>query len=560
MSTNKKIAPVLSLLTAILIIIIFSALMHTDSYKPDASLINGWDIYYNSNLQNTQNIEDFQLKANLNKDDVISISRTLTFGDYDFPLLLYKSQFSATEVYLNNELIYEWGIDRYRSGKYLFNKYHLVSLPHELNGKELTIVFYSGVSGLKDFCVNMSLGEYSDVQINFLHYYFIPFAVSIFLIVFGITLVTISLIFYVFLPELKVQIYSSLFCLFIGIWLQCYYDLQFIFMNDKYTTITGFVTLYLLIPLGYLVVGEIQIYLNKKIFNAIGIVSSILCFILILLHFFDILYFIDSMYIFFAIGFVLIFITFYEFIVDCFKHKIESGKRLILLSLVSPAILILISGFLSLLRQLGIPINYRIPFIIINLSPIIYPMFILLFYLTYITNSYALKKEYASLTRLAYADGLTDLPNRSLYEKDLIDLDNINCDYCIVSLDLNGLKWVNDNMGHNSGDSLLKDFSTTLKKCFEENGTCYRIGGDEFTVIMKDTSEDTVIDLLHRLTAALQAMNVISPKYNRSVAYGYAFRHERIKNNARMIYLLADKRMYAMKKKQHERSNPNPRI
>ena len=87
-------------------------------------------------------------------------------------------------------------------------------------------------------------------------------------------------------------------------------------------------------------------------------------------------------------------------------------------------------------------------------------------YYIYISETYAKKKENESLAHLAYADGLTNIPNRSRYEKYLSDLNESGEDYCIISIDLNGLKTVNDNQGHLMGDKYLKEFSNALDNCF----------------------------------------------------------------------------------------------
>ena len=166
---------------------------------------------------------------------------------------------------------------------------------------------------------------------------------------------------------------------------------------------------------------------------------------------------------------------------------------------------------------------------------------------------YPERKEYASLTHLAYADGLTNLPNRARADKIMQDLDKSDLDYCIISVDLNGLKTVNDKYGHLSGDKYIKDFAKVLTTTFDETGFCARIGGDEFLVILEDSSVKDVDALLGRMTSALNVMNALYSEYHRSVATGYAFRHEcPEKSTSHEVYLLADQRMYEHKRKMHE--------
>ena len=99
-------------------------------------------------------------------------------------------------------------------------------------------------------------------------------------------------------------------------------------------------------------------------------------------------------------------------------------------------------------------------------------------------------------------------------------------DYCIISLDLNGLKEVNDKYGHVAGDRYLKEFTGAFRASFEDTAFQSRLGGDEFMVIIRNAKEEDVKASLSKLTGALDVMNALYPDFRRSVACGYAFRHE----------------------------------
>ena len=169
-------------------------------------------------------------------------------------------------------------------------------------------------------------------------------------------------------------------------------------------------------------------------------------------------------------------------------------------------------------------------------------------YQIYISESYARQREYNSLTHLAYADGLTDIPNRSRYEKYLADLNKKEDDYIVISMDLNGLKQVNDKQSHLMGDKYLLDFTNALEQTFARKGFFARIGGDEFVVILTGDYMAQVDDLLKELNSKLEGMNKADPSINRSAAAGYAFRHETSATELNSVYLLADERMYINKR------------
>lgn len=101
-------------------------------------------------------------------------------------------------------------------------------------------------------------------------------------------------------------------------------------------------------------------------------------------------------------------------------------------------------------------------------------------------NEIELKKNYAYIEQLAYHDGLTGLYNRVAFMKYSYEIFNQEGAqlkrHAIFFIDLDNFKNVNDTLGHDYGDLLLKQFSSTLKGLANENDIVARTGGDEFLV------------------------------------------------------------------------------
>jgi diguanylate cyclase (GGDEF)-like protein len=103
--------------------------------------------------------------------------------------------------------------------------------------------------------------------------------------------------------------------------------------------------------------------------------------------------------------------------------------------------------------------------------------------------AHALRIEY-----LAYHDGLTALPNRSLFNKLLSQAisqaQRSNKQLAVAFIDLDRFKQINDTLGHEAGDQLLKEVATRLKSCLRDSDIVARLGGDEFVVLLTELTEE----------------------------------------------------------------------
>jgi len=117
-----------------------------------------------------------------------------------------------------------------------------------------------------------------------------------------------------------------------------------------------------------------------------------------------------------------------------------------------------------------------------------------------------IKAKEKQIFQQAYYDTITGLPNRSLFIERLNHLINLKSsqESCIalMLLDLDGFKEVNDTLGHEAGDVMLKETAERLLLCVKENGEVARLGGDEFTIILHDINliENTVQAILKKLS------------------------------------------------------------
>lgn len=118
------------------------------------------------------------------------------------------------------------------------------------------------------------------------------------------------------------------------------------------------------------------------------------------------------------------------------------------------------------------------------------------------------KENEARLVHLSTHDVLTGLPGRALLD-DRIDVGISTAQrekkwMALLLLDLDGFKKINDTLGHDIGDELIKAVADRLRKCVRRSDTVARIGGDEFSLIMMGAGEDTVELTAKKILAAVQ--------------------------------------------------------
>lgn len=152
------------------------------------------------------------------------------------------------------------------------------------------------------------------------------------------------------------------------------------------------------------------------------------------------------------------------------------------------------------------------------------------------------QKENEKLHYKATHDELCGVKNRVGFEEDAKSLKQ----YVLVMFDINNLKTTNDNLGHKSGDRLLKTISKTIADVIPE---LYRCGGDEFIGVIRGVSkrdETKIVELLSSIDSTLEKASAKDKSLNYSVAYGYAFSSE---GKLDRVKELADERMYEDKAK-----------
>ncbi|UBH69983.1 diguanylate cyclase [Leclercia adecarboxylata] len=173
--------------------------------------------------------------------------------------------------------------------------------------------------------------------------------------------------------------------------------------------------------------------------------------------------------------------------------------------------------------------------------------------------------EYALLQDLAFivqdefriisqatTDALTGLCNRRSFtliaDEILRKSVRNNKTFCLIIIDLNDFKLINDTYGHAEGNRALKDFSEILQNTASDNGFIARLGGDEFAVLIPEASKKEGETFMAQLSESVKEYNCSHIEYSLCFSGGVAVFDKHKLNSVSLMMKEADRKMYLVKK------------
>ncbi|MCX7780521.1 MAG: PAS domain S-box protein [Negativicutes bacterium] len=151
------------------------------------------------------------------------------------------------------------------------------------------------------------------------------------------------------------------------------------------------------------------------------------------------------------------------------------------------------------------------------------------------------------LSYLSSHDYLTGLFNRAYFDERMRYLDKVNSVSCgIIVCDTDGLKLINDTLGHDKGDTLLILTAEALKYAASDKHTVARIGGDEFAILLPHATTSEVIAVCQKIKTYVDAYNQSTTGIHLSLSLGYAASGA-VSANIYNLFKEADNNMYREK-------------
>ncbi len=491
--------------------------------------------------------EEFPFKIKGIVDSTIVLDGTVPeYVNDDWGMMVY-ALYSKCQVLIDNETIYSFGFeDPLPYGKLLGNIRLIVPLRKSMAGRKVTIYVQPR------YTMNMDLnrpefGTLEQLKANvLLGNMFRLFICGLVLILFIIAIVFLLVqIKNHQTKDIELNIHFMSFMFLSMTWIVCSSDIPQ-FVTNAYAPIS-FISFVSLSALGIPFMGMCKVLFNrgKRIMEflwALGLLiplANVLCFIWSIC---------DPMTLLPLTHAYLILDAILAFVFVLLQKKDSSSVQMVvgLLAIVISAIAGLALFYIAPSKNYA-PSAFAVGFFF---------FFSLMIKLLWDRRIEQIKenKFIDTYKSLAYSDVMTGLENRTSFEARFSSMQSENMQgkmVTVILFDVDGIKDVNDSIGHQAGDKMITGTADIINRAFSNNGRCYRVGGDEFAVIMVDKPllADKLLEEFDEMLEEYNKYNVFTLK----VSYGYAQREWRDDPTFfRELFKEADKAMYSAKQKRKE--------
>lgn len=503
------------------------------------------------------NAIDFsKLGSYMNEDTgILTICYTLPSLSEDVTLF-YRSKDVSTNVYIDGKQIYETKVDESpfynRSPGNLWN---MVKLPKESSGQTVELQINMVYDASAVTVDHIYLGDKGDIMHSIIESKLGALFISFIVILIGIVLIFLDILpAYHRYAKNHSAAYLGLYALLTGVWsiletnvLQFFVeDVRSIQLIDNIMMVTTNLPLVLYVNCYYPILRN----LAMRIFCHSQIVYILACVVMQFSGRMDMHDMLKISWLYSYSNDVIMVGIFLWMLWNWRKRK-KINRRMAIQML---GILILIgSAFVSALQYTVTDTMDRAQYLRVGMLG-----FVVCLAVSSQLNTYRLMEQgmkYTIVRNLAYMDGLTGLGNRTAYLEKLEELEQKGeGSIGIVFLDINNLKQVNDHMGHEAGDKLICMAAELIDSTFGKEGEAYRIGGDEFCVLIEgETIYTRYKERLDQFEQRIKAENEKKEvPFRVQVAQGFSICNQLITNKIDQTIAEADGRMYSDKARQKE--------
>lgn len=548
---NKKFIPAFMMGVFIILFFIYMQylLSASRSHFDQLFLEDHWTISKDGVVYEDVRIGDYAFDT-YQYGERIEYRTILPQNDIPNPILMIYSTHSAFSVKVDGEIIYKNGLDVLDKNVIIGYGFNYIELPQDYYGKELVIQYIIGVNDTFT-CINfVQICDGMRVIREQCMDNALILLINFFLIIFGCGVLIAGITFTYRIPRFFKLVCVGMFSIGIAVWGLCNYNLITIFTyNLRAKTYLEFVSLYWApIPFILYFWDDVQKEDRKKfrpIYYGILICQVLFSIIIFILQALKVCHLAEYLVIehilLMAMILLVVSMSVYDLLHKNFEH----------VPLIIGMVLLLTTGLIDVfwfnIQKYIVFFKDVTYFSSLGIGTLLFVIGQIFDFCSEMGKGLYETARTKTLEKLVYADALTDIANRRRCEEEMEKLSAGNQPFGIMAFDLNDLKQVNDKIGHEKGDELIKHFAEILEKTFSGIATVGRMGGDEFIAIFPNLNIVNIDDSIKIMNYYIAEKNEQLQDYKISVAYGYCQSNENGNMDAKYVYKTADARMYKMK-------------
>jgi two-component system, pleD related family, response regulator len=511
-----------------------------------ASIIIIFGIFFNSNnIANSDNcthtnivVPDITEKIDLTTTKYVF---HFNFSSGEQLSLHFITDLKTVQVFSNNTLIYDTGNKASTIEETSGKISHFIKLPTGKN--TVTVLTHNKYMASNSDRISFRLGDQRFILTEQL-IHALPHVIVYFLtFICGLALFLCWVVIRKYIENDKTALSFSWLLITAGLWLIRGSDFVcLLFTNHTALYYIGYI-LFLQIPALFFSFSIHYWQINCKVWKMnvyyfLSIANMVGC---IILHTFNIIEFKQSSFFTHILLVITLFVALYGMVL----HIQKLGLTLKIKLTIIPFILLILSVFTD---YTGFYSNALTSYKRGGLIVLIFVLCIAIDILIDLAKQLREGQRNAVYKKLATTDILTGMYNRNAFEQWEIKQGREIADIGIALCDLNNLKFYNDNYGHELGDQYIIDAADIIMKAFDNKGECYRIGGDEFVVVVHHISNFDIQKTKQKMCDMENEYNSKSDILKIEIAFGYTATIE-TDHQISDIMKRADQLMYQEKKR-----------
>ena len=493
-----------------------------------------------NNFTNSMDMDKKELSFNETRhinDDTVEYVFDVSKIEVECPCIEFYTNHQYVEVFADGKMIYNFGENKSVYGNSPGSLLHFVDYPDESEEVLVRITaaypevqgrdyeFYLGY-GIKDYrnAIQKSLGAAT---------------ISLIIVLIGLGIIAYWIVFHRKVNDGPTVLHFGGATMIIGLW--CLNETDLVMLVAANHTIASYISYMFLMMLPIPIVNFYRKFLqleDQVVCGLIGFISIANFFICTYCHMSGIAYFKETvLFTHIVLAFSIIYVIY-----GVASYFMQFGMdKFIITNIVAVCVVIISFSF----DMFSYYIGFQRTDVLGKIGILVYIILMAILNMKNFSQQIEDGKKVEMYREMAVRDGLTGLYNRAAFEEWMNETNDFN-DVMIVMMDLNDLKECNDTYGHIEGDKYLINSANLISRNFGEIGKCYRLGGDEFCVIVPKASSVHIENFLKRMERKESDINKFNKKQKLAIAYGVAVFNDR-DNSFADTYKRADDNMYEKK-------------